>query len=307
MDAGVIHLPKFAPGGVGAGRGEAVEAAGGGVGHFAEDDAVADLVQVDADEVGFLGEDFGVADHVVEAAGARDRLGAAGFVAADAELVPVAVEEVAAMQRREAAGIDLDDFDALVEDEELDIGRWVAVAAVEEFFHQDATRDVAVEPFLVERGEILAEPFAALRDEGGVVERGFVGDELDPAAAMRGLDDEAPRKRGEGKGGGVGGDVEEGRSEVEAEFLAGVVADGELVGGEGEVGAAIVEFVILDFLVVGAGREEAGVMAVGLAISAADAAEGVDFPEEAVQGRPMIREHERMLGCAGRKSEDVPQ
>jgi hypothetical protein len=46
---------------------------------------------------------------------------------------------------------------------------------------------------------------------------------------------------------------------------------------------------------------------VGLAISAADAAEGVDFPEEAVQGRPMIREHERMLGCAGRKSEDVPQ
>ncbi len=120
MDAGVIHLPKFAPGGVGARRPKAGVPAGGGVGHLAEDDAVADLVEIDADEVGFLGQFLGVADHVIQARRTGDGERAAGSTAPDAEFVPGKVEKILA-EKAVAAGIDLDDFDALVENKEADV------------------------------------------------------------------------------------------------------------------------------------------------------------------------------------------
>src|SRR5579859_328051 len=240
-----LHLPQIADPTIGAARPEGFEARGRGGGGFAEHDAVARAIHVDAQEIEAGTEGLGDADHLFQLGRPFDWLVAAGALEAEIEAVPVAVIHVAAVIA-EAVEIDAQERDLSVEHEEFVIVGYAALAIVEQLLDHQARWDVLVDPLARHIEEVACQPVGADALQLLQIDGALVAHDLEPAAAMGRLDDETIGQHGERNVARIRGDMIEAGQELAAESLAHEVAHRIFVGQRDQDRPAVEQLTILD-------------------------------------------------------------
>ena len=250
-----------------------------------EDDAVAHVVEVDADEVGLGPQRLGDPDHLGEVRWDRRLDGSALRPTVHLHAAPVRIEEVH-VHPSHAIRFHRDQLAVPVEHVEVVVVRQRAVGAAQELFDEDARGDVAVlvlvrrpespaeavtHPSEADLGDLVgwrvfgsdegARPDAVLGGREPRVRIGVVADDDDAAAAVRGLAHVGARQGAPVDGAGVLGDGKRLREDVFAYLLTDVVACARLVRGDREVGPTVEEHLAADVVGVGAWPQRPGEVA----------------------------------------------
>src|SRR5215469_10353239 len=156
-----------------------------------------------------------------------------------------------------ATRIDLNHFDCTVKNEKPVIVRKIASAVIDELFDNDAWFNVFISPFAAGLVIALTQPATTSLYEDGPVECRFVGDELNPAGAVGGLDDKPVRKLIKRNGPGVNRDVIAFRQEMAAKSRFNIIADRRFICNLGQDRAAVEKDPVVNFLIECSGSNEA--------------------------------------------------
>ena len=172
--------------GVPVGRGEEAEATVWIEGHFAEDDLIVNVEEVNTHKGDAAGQTLGEGNHFFQPSGTGKVFLAGGVGIGEGEALPGGGVEGAAMVG-EALGIDVEQFYFAIEAVKLVVKQFgVRVAKV---FHADDARwDVLVNWFVAAGVIAGGEPLLAGAHGGLAVQVGYVGDDQIPPAGVGGFE-----------------------------------------------------------------------------------------------------------------------